>query len=63
MTTMLAAPWWPNPMASKLVVETEKVGPHLSSWRPFAPGTQDAVLSRTRSPLVGANAISVPTPT
>jgi len=50
--------------AAKLtVVETEKVGPHLASWRPFAPDTQDAVLSRTRSPLAGANAIPVPTPT
>jgi hypothetical protein len=50
--------------AAKLtVVETEKVGPHFASWRPFSPATQDAVLCRTHSPLASANEILVPTPT
>jgi hypothetical protein len=50
--------------AAKLtVVETEKAGPYFASWQPFSPGTQEAVLSRTHSPLAGANDFRAPTPT
>jgi hypothetical protein len=50
--------------AAKLtVVETEKVGPHFASSRPFSPATQEAVLSPTHSPPAGANDFRVPIPT